>query len=73
LPQAHLTHLNPFPKNTGEILAKFEKVLVPELNSGQLLMLLRHRFPKVDFTGYNRVRGVPFYVSEVREAIEAAL
>ena len=71
--QAHLTHLNPFPKNTGEILAKFEKVLVPELNSGQLLMLLRHRFPKVDFTGYNRVRGVPFYVSEVREAIEAAL
>lgn len=71
--QAHLTHLNPFPKNTGEILSKFEKVLVPELNSGQLLMLLRHRFPRVDFVGYNRVRGVPFYVSEVREAIEAAL
>jgi hypothetical protein len=36
-------------------------------------MLLRHRFPRVDFVGYNRVRGVPFYVSEVREAIEAAL
>lgn len=77
--QAHLTHLNPFPRNLGDVLGRYKTVLVPELNSGQLLMLLRHRFHELAqksgtrFVGYNRVRGVPFFVSEVRQAIEALL
>lgn len=70
---AHLAYLNPFPKNLGEVLGKYKKVLVPEQNSGHLLMLLRHRFPGTVFVGHNRVRGVPFYVSEIRQAIEAVL
>lgn len=73
--QAHLSYLNPFPKNLAEILASFQTVLIPELNSGHLLMLLRHHFggrsPAPRLTGYNRVRGIPFYVSEIRHAIEA--
>jgi 2-oxoglutarate ferredoxin oxidoreductase subunit alpha len=77
--QAHLTHLNPFPKNLGAVLGRYKTVLVPELNSGQLLMLLRHRFHELvlknglRLVGYNRVRGVPFYVAEVRRAIEELL
>jgi 2-oxoglutarate ferredoxin oxidoreductase subunit alpha len=71
--QAHLTHLNPFPKNLGEVLKGFEKVLVPETNAGQLLMLLRNAFPKTNFAGYNRVRGIPFFVSELKEKILEAL
>jgi 2-oxoglutarate ferredoxin oxidoreductase subunit alpha len=69
--QVHLTHLNPFPKNLGEIVKKFRTVLVPETNSGQLLMLLRNKFPGTNFVGYNRVRGVPFSVSELREEISS--
>lgn len=77
--QAHLRYLNPFPKNTRELLSNFETVLVPELNSGQLILLLRHyfnsgEFPKAPrFIGLNRVRGIPFFVSEVRQAIEEIL
>jgi 2-oxoglutarate ferredoxin oxidoreductase subunit alpha len=71
--QAHLTHLNPFPKNLGDVLKGFEKVLVPETNMGQLLMLLRNAFPGTSFTGYNRVRGIPFFVSELKEKILEAL
>jgi 2-oxoglutarate ferredoxin oxidoreductase subunit alpha len=70
---AHLSYLNPFPKNLGTVLAGFKKVLVPEQNSGHLLMLLRNRFPGTSFQGHNRVRGVPFYVTEIRQAIEAVL
>jgi 2-oxoglutarate ferredoxin oxidoreductase subunit alpha len=71
LSQAHLNYINPFPKNLGAVLARFETVLVPELNTGQLLMLLRHHFPGVNFKGYNRVRGTPFQVAELREIIGA--
>ncbi len=71
--QAHLTHLNPFPKNLGEVLKRFEKVLVPETNMGQLLMLLRNQFTDVKFTGYNRVRGIPFFVSELKDKISEVL
>lgn len=73
LSQAHLTHMNPFPKNLGDVLKGFEKVLVPETNSGQLLMLLRNAFPSVSFTGYNRTRGIPFFVSELKEEISRHL
>jgi 2-oxoglutarate ferredoxin oxidoreductase subunit alpha len=67
---AHLTHLNPFPRNTGEVLRRYDKVLVPEMNLGQLLKLVRAEF-LVDAVGYNRVRGLPLRAAEVTEAIEA--
>jgi 2-oxoglutarate ferredoxin oxidoreductase subunit alpha len=70
--QAHLRYLNPFPRNTGEVLARYDKVLIPEMNLGQLLKLVRAEF-LVDAAGYNRVRGVPFTSSELAEAIEAML
>src|SRR5712691_9913738 len=68
--QAHLTHLNPFPRNVAEVLRSYERVLVPEMNLGQLLKLVRAEF-LVDAVGYNRVRGLPLRAAEVAEAIEA--
>jgi 2-oxoglutarate/2-oxoacid ferredoxin oxidoreductase subunit alpha len=65
---AHLHYLNPFPRNTGEVLRSYDKVLIPEMNLGQLLKLVRAEF-LVDATGYNRVRGLPFRASELEEAI----
>ena len=62
---AHLHYLNPFPRNTGEVLRRYDKVLVPEMNLGQLLKLIRAEF-LVDAVGYNRVRGLPFRSSELR-------
>jgi 2-oxoglutarate ferredoxin oxidoreductase subunit alpha len=69
---AHLRYLNPFPANTGEVLGRYERVLVPEMNLGQLRKLVRAEF-LVDAAGYNRVTGVPFRSSEVADAIEAML
>jgi 2-oxoglutarate ferredoxin oxidoreductase subunit alpha len=69
---AHVRYLNPFPRNTGEVLARYAKVLVPEMNLGQLLKLVRAEF-LVDAIGYNRVRGLPFRAQEIHEAIEAML
>jgi 2-oxoglutarate ferredoxin oxidoreductase subunit alpha len=68
--QAHLRYLNPFPRNTGEVLRRYDKVLIPEMNLGQLLKLIRAEF-LVDAHGYNRVRGLPLRAAEVAEAIEA--
>ena len=68
--QAHLTHLNPFPRNTGEVLRRYDRVLVPEMNLGQLLKLMRAEF-LVDAVGYNRVRGLPFRSGELAAAMEA--
>jgi 2-oxoglutarate ferredoxin oxidoreductase subunit alpha len=65
---AHLQYLNPFPRNTGDVLRSYERVLVPEMNLGQLLKLVRAEF-LVDAVGYNRVRGLPFRSSELAEAI----
>ncbi|HXZ57197.1 MAG TPA: 2-oxoacid:acceptor oxidoreductase subunit alpha [Gaiellaceae bacterium] len=70
--QAHLTHLNPFPRNTGDVLGAYDRVLVPEMNLGQLLKLVRAEF-LVDAVGYNRVRGLPLRASELAEALEALL
>jgi 2-oxoglutarate/2-oxoacid ferredoxin oxidoreductase subunit alpha len=69
---AHLHYLNPFPRNTGEVLRRYERVLIPEMNLGQLSKLVRAEF-LVDAVGYNRVRGVPFRSSELVEAIEGLL
>jgi len=67
--RAHLRHLNPFPANLGKVLSKYKKVLVPEMNLGQLLFLLRAKF-LVDAKGVNKVQGKPFRVSELIEVIE---
>jgi len=69
---AHLRWLNPFPRNTGDLLRAYDRVLVPEMNLGQLLRLVRAEF-LVDAQGYNRVRGTPFKASEIAEAVEALL
>src|SRR5215216_4087270 len=69
---AHLTHLNPFPRNLGDVLDRYDRVLVPEMNLGQLLKLIRAEF-LVDAAGYNRVRGLPFRSDELADAIEAML
>ena len=66
--RAHLEYLNPFPRNTGDVLGRYEKVLVPEINLGQLRMLLRAEF-LVDAAGYNKVRGRPFQSAELADAI----
>ncbi|MBO3746957.1 2-oxoacid:acceptor oxidoreductase subunit alpha [Streptosporangiaceae bacterium NEAU-GS5] len=67
--QAHLRHLNPFPKNIGEVLRAYDKVLLPEINLGQLAMLLRARF-LIDIISYNRVRGLPFKAEELAGVIQ---
>jgi 2-oxoglutarate ferredoxin oxidoreductase subunit alpha len=68
----HLRHLNPMPKNLGEILGRYDKILVPEMNMGQLVMLLRAKF-LVDAQGYNKIQGKPFKQSEIEDKIEELL
>jgi 2-oxoglutarate ferredoxin oxidoreductase subunit alpha len=63
---AHLRHLNPFPRNTGDVLKRYKKVVVAELNGGQLCLLLRARY-LVDCHSLSKVQGKPFLVSEVEE------
>jgi 2-oxoglutarate ferredoxin oxidoreductase subunit alpha len=66
--RAHLRHLNPFPANTGEVLRRYDRVLVPEMNMGQLAMLLRAKF-LVDVHSFTQVRGLPFTTVELADAI----
>ncbi len=63
---AQLRHLNPLPANTGDVLRSFERVLVPELNSGQLAMLLRSRF-LVDVESYAKIQGQPLFAVRGRQ------
>ncbi|GAA0826647.1 2-oxoacid:acceptor oxidoreductase subunit alpha [Streptosporangium amethystogenes subsp. fukuiense] len=67
--QAHLRHVNPLPANTGEVLRGYDRVLLPEINLGQLALLLRARF-LVDIISYNRVRGLPFKAEELAGVIQ---
>lgn len=67
--QVHFRYLNPFPKNTAEVFKRFKKFLVPELNAGQLLLLLRAKY-LIDAQGLNKIQGRPFLVSEIEEAID---
>jgi 2-oxoglutarate ferredoxin oxidoreductase subunit alpha len=69
---AHLYHLNPFPENTGEVVGRYGKLLVPEMNTGQLAMLIRARY-LVDATIFSRVRGQPIVAEELEEAILEAV
>ena len=69
---AHLRWLNPFPANLGAVLKSYDRVLIPEMNLGQLLQLIRARY-LVDAMGYNRVTGKPFKAGEIDDAVEAIL
>jgi len=69
---AHLRHLNPFPANLGDILRSYDRVIVPEMNTGQLAMLLRAKY-LVDVASYSRVRGVPISLSELGRDLEAEI
>src|ERR1043166_7199145 len=64
----HLRHLNPFPKNLGEILHNYNKVLVPEINSGQLIHLVRSKY-LIPAVRYNKIQGQPFSSSEMKAKI----
>ncbi len=68
----HLRHLNPFPKNLGDVIGRYDRVLVPEMNMGQLLMLLRAKY-LVDAQGLNKIQGKPFKQSEIERKIEQIL
>ncbi|MDQ1602207.1 MAG: 2-oxoglutarate/2-oxoacid ferredoxin oxidoreductase subunit alpha [Actinomycetota bacterium] len=70
--QAHLRHLNPFPSDLGDVLRRYDRVLVPEMNLGQLAMLVRARF-LVDAISYNRVRGMPFKAEELASVITGVI
>ncbi len=69
----HLRYINPFPLNLGEIINGFETVLVPELNMGNLIVLVRNEFEGKHFVGYNKVSGQPFKIKEISQKIEAML
>ncbi|MEV7355635.1 2-oxoacid:acceptor oxidoreductase subunit alpha [Kitasatospora sp. NPDC091276] len=70
--QAHLRHLNPFPANLGAVLRSYEKVVVPEMNLGQLALLLRAKY-LVDAESYNQVRGLPFKAAQLADVLSAAI
>jgi 2-oxoglutarate ferredoxin oxidoreductase subunit alpha len=68
--RAHLHHVSPFPSNTGDVLRRYPRILVPEMNLGQLALLLRAEF-LVDAVSYTRVRGRPLGATELEDAITA--
>ncbi|MEE3369958.1 MAG: 2-oxoacid:acceptor oxidoreductase subunit alpha [Planctomycetota bacterium] len=69
---AHLRYLNPFPRNLGDLLSRYQRVLVPELNMGQLRAILRSTY-LIDVEGLNKVQGKPFAVTEIVDKIKALL
>jgi 2-oxoglutarate ferredoxin oxidoreductase subunit alpha len=70
--QAHLRHLNPFPKNLGTILKRYDKVVIPEMNLGQLATLVRAKY-LVDAHSYNQVNGMPFKAEQLATALKEAI
>jgi 2-oxoglutarate ferredoxin oxidoreductase subunit alpha len=69
---AHLRYLNPFPSGLGEVLERYDKVLIPELNAGQLALLIRARY-LVDAESFSRLQGRPFTIAEIETRIEELL
>ena len=65
---AHIKYMRPFPKNLGSIIAEFDKVLVPELNNGQLIKIIRDQY-LVDAKGYNKVMGIPITKTEIMDTV----
>ncbi|QDI70416.1 2-oxoglutarate ferredoxin oxidoreductase subunit alpha [Streptomyces calvus] len=70
--QAHLRHLNPFPHNLGDVLTRYERVVVPEMNLGQLATLIRAKY-LVDARSYNQVNGMPFKAQQLATALKEAI
>ncbi|WP_445528201.1 2-oxoacid:acceptor oxidoreductase subunit alpha, partial [Streptomyces cyslabdanicus] len=70
--QAHLRHLNPFPKNLGALLKRYDKVVIPEMNLGQLATLVRAKY-LVDAHSYNQVNGMPFKAEQLATALKEAI
>ncbi|WP_405753559.1 2-oxoacid:acceptor oxidoreductase subunit alpha [Streptomyces sp. NBC_01020] len=70
--QAHLRHLNPFPANLGEILKGYDKIVIPEMNLGQLALLIRAKY-LVDAVSYNQVNGMPFKAEQLATALKEAI
>lgn len=70
--QAHLRHLNPFPRNLGEVLRRYDKVVIPEMNLGQLATLIRAKY-LVDARSYNQVNGMPFKAEQLATALKEAI
>ncbi len=68
----HIRHLNPLPSNLGDVLARYDRVLLPELNNGQLSMILRDRF-LIDIESFTKLNGQPFRIGEIKERIEKIL
>jgi 2-oxoglutarate ferredoxin oxidoreductase subunit alpha len=66
---AHIRHLNPLPANTGDVLRAFDRVLVPEMNTGQLAQVLRAKF-LVDVESFSKVQGQPIFAAEIERLIE---
>ena len=69
---AHLRYIRPFPENLGDIIKNFDQVLIPELNNGQLIKIIRDVY-MVDAKGYNKIMGIPFTKSELMECIKEML
>jgi 2-oxoglutarate ferredoxin oxidoreductase subunit alpha len=70
--QAHLRHLNPFPANTGDVLKAYDRVLIPEMNLGQLALLIRAKY-LIDAVSYDKVNGMPFKAAELADVIAATI
>jgi 2-oxoglutarate ferredoxin oxidoreductase subunit alpha len=70
--QAHLRHLNPFPANLGEVLARYERVVIPEMNLGQLAQLIRAKY-LTDVISVTQVRGMPFRAAELADMLQGVL
>ena len=70
--QAHLRHLNPFPANLGDLLARYDKVVIPEMNLGQLALLVRARY-LVDVISVTQVRGMPFRAAELADMLQGVV
>ncbi|MDN3024735.1 2-oxoacid:acceptor oxidoreductase subunit alpha [Streptomyces sp. S.PB5] len=70
--QAHLRHLNPFPRNLGAVLQRYDKVVIPEMNLGQLATLIRAKY-LVDAHSYNQVNGMPFKAEQLATALKEAI
>jgi len=69
---AHLRYIRPFPKNLGEIIKNFDQVLIPEINNGQLVKIIRDEY-LIDAKGYNKIMGTPIYKGELIEVIKKML
>ena len=70
---AHFKYINPLPKNTKEVFSKFKRIIVCELNNGQFVSYLKMNFPEFKYEQYNKIQGLPFMVSEIKEKFSSLL